>query len=51
MRTETDPLAVLNRLNIARLTEIMVIFTQFIKYVEGKLLPHFDFVKMLQMVS
>jgi hypothetical protein len=39
---ETEVLAIPNRLNIARLNELMVIFTWFIKCVEGNSISYFD---------
>jgi hypothetical protein len=38
---ETDALAALNRLDIARLNEIMAILTGFIEYAEGNFISYF----------
>jgi hypothetical protein len=39
---ENEALAVLNRLDIAKLNEVMPIFLQFIKCVEGDFLLYFE---------
>jgi hypothetical protein len=45
---ETEVLAALNHLNIARLNKLMVIFTRFIKCVEGNSISYFDIFPILQ---
>jgi hypothetical protein len=45
---ETEVLAALNRLDIAWLNEVMVIFTRFIKCVEGNSISYFDIFPMSQ---
>jgi hypothetical protein len=45
---EAGELASLNRLDIARLNEVKVIFTRFIKYVEGNSISYLDIFPMLQ---
>jgi hypothetical protein len=45
---EMEALAALNRLDIARLNEGMVIFTRFIKCVEGNSISYFDIFLMLE---
>jgi hypothetical protein len=45
---ETEALAALDRLDIARLNEIMVIFTRFSMCVEGNSISYFDVFLMLQ---
>jgi hypothetical protein len=44
---ENESLAVLNRLDIAKLDEIMPIFLQFIKCVEGDCLSYFEMFPLL----
>jgi hypothetical protein len=44
----TEVQAALNRLDIARLNEAMVIFTRFIKCLEGNSISYFDRFPMLQ---
>jgi hypothetical protein len=46
---ETEALAVMNRLDIARPDKIMVIFTRFIKCVEGTFISYFDIFPMSEM--
>jgi hypothetical protein len=38
----TEALTALNRLDIARLNDVIVIFTRFIKCVEGNFISYFD---------
>jgi hypothetical protein len=45
---ETEVLAALSRLDIARLNQVMVIFTRFIKYMEGNYNSYCDIFPMLQ---
>jgi hypothetical protein len=45
---ETEVLAALNRLDIDGLNKVRVIFTQFIKCVEGNLISYFDIFPILQ---
>jgi hypothetical protein len=45
---ETEVLAAPNRLNIARMNEVMVIFTRFIKCVEGNSISYSDICPMIQ---
>jgi hypothetical protein len=45
---ETEVLAVLNRLDIVRLNEVMVIFTRFIMCVEGNSISYFNIFRMVQ---
>jgi hypothetical protein len=47
-KRETEVLAALNRLDIARLNEVMAIPTRFIKHVEGNSISYFDIFPMLQ---
>jgi hypothetical protein len=44
---ETEALAALNRLDIGKLNEVKVIFTRFIKYVEGNSISYLDIFPML----
>jgi hypothetical protein len=44
---ENKALAVLNRLDIAKLNEVMPIFLQFIKCVEGDFLSYFEIFPIL----
>jgi hypothetical protein len=43
---ETEALVAVNRLDIARLNEVMAIFTRLIKYMEGTFISYFDFFAM-----
>jgi hypothetical protein len=45
---ETEALAALNRLDIARLNEVKIIFTRFTKYVEGNSISFFEIFPKLQ---
>jgi hypothetical protein len=45
---EMEALASLNRLDIAWVNELMVIFTQFVTSVEGHSVSYFDIFRMLQ---
>jgi hypothetical protein len=48
---ETEALAALNRLYIARPNEIVVIFTRFIKCVQENSISYFDMLLMLQKLT